>query len=88
MYHLVRLLCSYRLTVLNEFSCSAQLQVSSISLPLRSIKHRKSVASSSAMLPTLITAFLMAAFTAMGILFEDLAKALRSIKYPFVHPWR
>ena len=59
-------------TAMNGLSY-AQLQVSSMSLPLRSIEDRKSVASSSDMLPTLTAAFLMAAFTAMGILFEDLA---------------
>ena len=81
--YLVRLLCScwygHNLRVINRFLCSAQLQVSSMSLPLRSIKHRKSSASSSDMSPTLIAAFFMAAFTAIGILFEDLAKMFQSM---------
>lgn len=57
-----------------------------MSLPLRSIEYRKSVASSSDMLPTLTAAFLMAAFTATGILFEDLAKA-SSVNEKLIRPF-
>ena len=44
------------------------------------------MASSSDMLPTLMAAFLMAALTAMGILFEDLARASQSMEGMFVRP--
>ena len=76
----VQLPVRLHLAFIGRSSRSPQLQVSSMSLPSRSIKDRKSAALSSGILPTFIAAFLMAALTAMGILFEDLMKTSQSVK--------